>query len=207
MTPEVVLALFLAWGAGIDLYLTLLLIGIAGRTEWLQLPASLSPVSSDWMLGITAVLFLVEFVIDKIPHFDSSWDSWHTFIRVPAGAALALAATLPTDGVMLPAAAALAGGTISLGAHGAKAAVRLALNTTPEPFTNWFVSLLEDLLLIGGYAMLADHPRLALGLIAVTTLAAWFILWALKDIFWRLLRLPRPDELRRQTWSPRLHRQ
>ena len=195
MTENLLWALLLSWGAGINLYLTLLLAGVAARTHWLSVPASLDFLSTNWALAVAGALFLVEFVADKIPYVDTFWDSIQTFIRVPAGILLAFGAAheLPAQTALL---VTVAGGVVCFGNHGAKSTVRLALNSAPEPFTNWFVSLAEDAMVVLGYSLLQRHPRILLGLLIATTVAAWLIVCTLVGIFKRLFRFPRPAELR-----------
>jgi hypothetical protein len=118
------------------------------------------------VIGAAAVLYLVEFVADKIPVVDSVWDAVHTFVRVPAGAVLAASAFAHFDPAVR-AAALLAGGALALGSHGAKASIRMAANASPEPFSNIFLSIGEDFVTIGLAALAAFHPAVILALVAV----------------------------------------
>ena len=193
-------ALLLSWGAGIDLYLTALLAGVVGRLQWMPLPGELDFLSSDACLAVTAILFLIEFFADKIPYVDSFWDAIHTFIRVPAGILLALGASsgVPRHWLFL---IGLAAGLVSFGTHGAKASVRLALNGTPEPFTNWFVSIVEDGVVVFFYWLFLHHPLILFVLLVITVFLAWLVIYLLIRIFKRLFQFRSPSELREQNWS------
>ena len=129
--------------AGFRLYVTVLTLGLLNRYEILDLPQRLEVLSDPWVLGAASVLLIIEFFADKIPYIDNTWDAIHSFIRIPAGALLAAGAMGDVDEPLLWVAG-LIGGVISLTAHGAKASTRLAVNATPEPFSNWFLSLLEE---------------------------------------------------------------
>ncbi|HEY2931656.1 MAG TPA: DUF4126 domain-containing protein [Acidobacteriota bacterium] len=200
MNTDLLWALLLSWGAGIDLYLTVLLAGIVGRMQWMSLPPELDFLSSDISLLIAALLFLIEFVADKIPYVDSFWDAIHTFIRIPAGILLALGAAsgMSRQSLFL---VGLTAGLIAFGTHGAKASVRLALNGTPEPFTNWFVSIAEDVLITFAYWLFLHHPVILLTLLLFTAAFAWLVIYLLIRIFKRLFRFQRPAELRALNWS------
>ncbi|MBI3940593.1 MAG: DUF4126 domain-containing protein [Acidobacteria bacterium] len=199
MNQDLLWALLLSWGAGINLYLTVLLAGIVGRMQWAPLPRHLGFLASDWFLALAGAMFLIEFVIDKVPYLDSFWDSIHTFIRVPAAALLALGATLgvPQPGALLMTPA---GTLLSFLSHGAKSSIRLALNSTPEPFTNWFVSLLEDALVTLAYFLLLKHPALLVALVGIATVAATLTLYLLIRIFEGLFQFSTPSQLRRANW-------
>jgi len=126
---------------------------------------------------------LAELIADKVPAFDSLWDAFQTFIRIPAGALLAAFAIGEVDPAWTLAAG-LIGGTITAGTHFAKAGSRLAINTSPEPFSNWLASFSEEGMVLGGlWAMLAS-PALFLGLLAIFLVLAGWLLFR----FWRLLR-------------------
>src|SRR6516225_8792630 len=136
-----------AWLSGFNLYATVVTLGLLGRFHLVQLLGELNVVSRGWVIATAAILYLVEFLADKIPVVDSVWDAIHTFIRVPAGAVLAASAFAdfsPTVRV----AALLAGGTLALSSHGTKASVRMTANAIPEPFSNIFLSTLEDVFTI-----------------------------------------------------------
>lgn len=200
MNIDLLWAFLLSWGAGVNLYLTALLAGMVGRMQWMPLPRELDFLSSDITLIISAALFLIEFVADKIPYVDSFWDAIHTFIRVPAGILLALGAAsgMSKQSLFL---VGLAAGFVSFGTHGAKASVRLALNGTPEPFTNWFVSIAEDGLVVFCYWLFLNHPLILFALLLVTAILAWLVIYLLIRIFKRLFRFQRPAQLKELNWS------
>ena len=174
----------LAWLAGIRVYLTVFGVGLAGALGWLELPAALEVTASPWVLGVCGVLAAVEFFADKIPGVDSAWDLVNTLARVPAGAFLA-AATLSPDGE-LGAGAMLTGAAVALGSHVLKAGSRVALNTSPEPVTNWTASVGEDVAVVGGLALVFAYPWVALGLaLLVTVVVGVVLLWLWRVLFRR----------------------
>lgn len=128
---------------GLNLYATILTAGLLQRLGLISLPPQLEVLGSEWIIGVAAILYLIEFFADKVPWVDSAWDAVHTFIRVPAGAALALMAVGDVHPVV-QICAFLLGGSLALASHSAKAGVRLAVNTSPEPVTNIGLSLVED---------------------------------------------------------------
>src|SRR6516165_12486026 len=153
-----------AWLSGFNLYATVLTLGLLQRFHLVTLPGDLEFLSRGWVLGVAAALYLIEFIADKIPVVDSVWDAIHTFIRVPAGAVLAASAFAHFNPAVR-AAALLAGGTLALSSHGTKASMRMAANTSPEPFSNLLLSLAEDVLTIGLAALAAFHPVVILGIV------------------------------------------
>lgn len=158
--------------AGLRLYLTTLSLGLMHRFEVLTLPENLQVLANPWVLGASAALLAVEFFADKIPLIDNAWDTVHAFLRVPAGAVLA-ASFVGDVNQPLVWVAALAGGFVSFTAHGAKASTRLAVNSSPEPFSNWFLSLAEDGISLLLLYLISSHPLLAL--ILATTLFLFFL--------------------------------
>jgi len=180
--PELALALALAWGAGIRVYLVLFLCGLAGWMDWVSLPQGLSLLQHPLVMGATGFMLVVEFFADKVPWVDSVWDAVHTFIRVPAGAALVglLFADRPEAVV---AATAIMGGAVAAGAHFTKAGARSAINLSPEPFSNWGASLVEDALVPAGLLLAVMHPAAFLAVFALGVLAAILLLgWLLKGL-------------------------
>src|SRR6266404_6233479 len=136
------LALGAGFSSGLNLYATVATLGLLQRYGVLQLPLALQVLSHPWVLGIAIALYLVEFLADKIPYFDTIWDAVHTFIRPPAAALLAYAAAgAPAEWRW---GAALLAGGVALTSHGTKASARAAVNTSPEPFSNWILSFGED---------------------------------------------------------------
>ena len=151
------LAMGTAWTAGINVYATVAALGLAGRYEMIQLPDELQILTHPLVIGVAVVMYLVEFFADKIPYIDNAWDVVHTFIRVPAGAILA-ARSLGDVDPALELVAILGGGTVALAAHGTKASARLAINVSPEPFSNWLTSIGEDLAVLFGIWLMFEHP-------------------------------------------------
>jgi Domain of unknown function (DUF4126) len=175
-----------AWTAGINLYATVAVLGLLQHFHLVgRLPGGLHALDNPWVIGVALALYLVEFVADKVPYVDSAWDVVHTFIRVPAGAALALAATTelhPTVRVI----ALLLGGGLALSAHGTKATVRAAANASPEPVTNWVLSVAEDVLVVGAVVLAVVKPLAILFVLAVFLL---LLVWLLPKVLRRLRRL------------------
>jgi len=169
------LAMGTAWTSGINLYATVAALGIAGRSEMIHLPPQLQVLTHPAVIAIACIMYVIEFFADKVPYVDSGWDVLHTFIRVPAGAILA-AKSLGDMNPALELAALLAGGTVALAAHGTKATVRLAINTSPEPFSNWAASFAEDVTVLGSIWMIFNHPILMLILVvSFMALVVWLV--------------------------------
>lgn len=178
LLPEIALAAALAWGSGIRLYAVLLVAGLAGYAGWVELPAHLAVLAHPLVLGASGFMTLVEFGADKLPWLDSLWDAVHTFIRIPAGAALAAAVFGATD-ASVSISAAILGGTLAAGTHLAKAGGRAAINASPEPFSNWIASFSEDLLVPSGLWLAVAHPIVFLAMLALFALAALLVLRAI----------------------------
>lgn len=168
--PEIALAAGLAWGSGLRLYATLFALGIAGWLGWIDLPSHLGLLAHPLVLWSSGFMALVEFGADKLPWLDSAWDAVHTFIRIPAGAALA--AAVFGDGAAALTAAIL-GGTLAAGTHLAKAGGRALINVSPEPFSNWTASFTEDAAVLGGLWLAILQPA---AFLAVLLLAAGLVL-------------------------------
>jgi hypothetical protein len=162
-----------AWLSGLNLYLTVLTLGLLQRFGWAHLPGELSQVSNWWVIGISGGLFVIEFIADKIPAVDSVWQAIHTFIKIPAGAILA-ASAFGDFNPMVRTVAMLVGGTVALSSHGTKAVTRLGANTSPEPFSNGILSLLEDLLAFGSTILMVFHPVVILVIVVIfVAIAIW----------------------------------
>lgn len=145
------------YSSGLNLYATVLTLGLLQRFGIIHLPPSLEALAHTWILAIAGALYLIEFFADKIPLVDTAWDAIHTFIRPPAAALLAYAST----GAVAPEwrwGAALLAGAAALTSHSAKASARAAVNTSPEPFSNWILSFGEDLLAVWLTWMASVHP-------------------------------------------------
>jgi hypothetical protein len=162
-----------------------LTLGLLARFGLVQLPGDLSFLGQGWVIGVAAVLYVIEFLADKIPVVDSIWDTIHTFIRVPAGAVLA-ASAFAHFSPAVRAAALLGGGTLALTAHGTKASVRMAANTSPEPFSNLLLSLAEDIFTIGLAALAAFHPVVVL---AIVILFVVLLIWIGPKVFRAVRRM------------------
>src|SRR5215813_8133358 len=173
------LAAALGWASGIRLYAVLFIVGGLGYLGWIELPPHLALLSHPLVLWASGFMVFVEFFADKIPGIDTLWDVAHTLVRIPAGAALA-AAVFGDSPPAWTLAAAIIGGTLAAGSHFTKASARLAINTSPEPFSNWAASFGEDLL-VGVLLYLAiAHPiAFFVVLAALLALAAWLLpkLW------------------------------
>ena len=169
--PELALAGALAWGAGLRLYLVVFLFGLLGRMGWWPLPEHLSVLAHPLVIGASGFMAAVELFADKLPWLDSLWDGLHTFVRIPAGAALA-AAVFGDSGAAVALAAGLLGGTLTATTHFAKSGTRAAVNTSPEPFSNVAVSVGEDALVLGGLWLAVEYPLLFLAALVVFVVAA-----------------------------------
>jgi hypothetical protein len=171
LAPELALAAALAWGAGIRLYAVIFLLGLAHLLGWWQLPSHLEALAHPLVLGAAAFMAAVELFADKLPLLDSLWDALHTFIRIPAGAALA-AGVFGDAGTATALAAALLGGSLTATTHFAKSGTRAAVNTSPEPASNFVVSSAEDLLVPFGLWLAASWPLVFLALLLLFLIAA-----------------------------------
>jgi hypothetical protein len=181
--PDIAIAAALAWGSGLRAYAVIFAVGLAGATGWFELPEHLRLLEHPLVLGASGLMTAVEFFADKLPWLDSVWDAVHSFIRIPAGAALA-AAVFGDSGAAVALAAAILGGTLAAGVHLAKAGTRAAINTSPEPFTNWSASLAEDAMVPVGLWVAVAHP------VAFFVLLILFLIGAalLLRVIWRGLR-------------------
>jgi hypothetical protein len=190
MSPELLGQIGLAAGAavasGLRLYATVAVLGFLHRMGVLTLPAGLEVLAQTPVIVVAACLYLVEFVADKVPVVDTIWDAVHTFVRIPAAALLGFAAL---TGLQEPwrAIAALVCGTFALSAHGLKASARVAVNTSPEPVSNWLASFAEDFAVFVILWVAVAHPLVAIGLalavVIAAILAAALIVRALRGLF------------------------
>ena len=168
------LALGSAWTSGINLYATVTVLGLVQKFGLAKLPGGLDVLDNWWIIGVAAGIYLIEFVADKVPYVDSVWDVIHTFIRVPAGALVAYAATSQTDPTVT-ALATLLGGGLALSSHGTKTALRAGANLSPEPVSNWVLSILEDIIAFGGVLLAIFSPAvIAIVLVIFTIFFVWF---------------------------------
>lgn len=177
----------LAWLAGIRAYLTVFGLGLAGWFGWVELPGVLDLCQSPWVLGVSGVLMVVEFMTDKVPGVDSVWDLLQTVLRVPAGAFLASATLAGADGEM-SLGWAVAGGGAALLSHALKSGTRSLINTSPEPLSNVATSVGEDAVALGALALVFTHPWLALAALLLVSLGTALLAWWLARHVWRLGR-------------------
>jgi Domain of unknown function (DUF4126) len=172
----------LAWASGFRIYLVILVVGLLGYYGTITLPASLQLLANPWVIAASGFMCFVEFFADKIPGIDTLWDTVHTFIRIPGGAALAAGVVGASgDNAALTLAAAILGGTLASGSHFAKAGTRAMINTSPEPVTNWTASFSEDAMVLGGLWAIFTHPVVFLSALAVFILV---MIWLLPKL-WR----------------------
>jgi hypothetical protein len=182
-TQLIALAAALGWASGLRLYAVVFLTGLVGWLGWVQLPSGLQVLQHPVLLGASGLMLAVEFFADKVPGLDSVWDAVHTFIRIPAGMALA-AGVFGGDSAVWTTVAALAGGTLAATSHAAKATTRAAVNTSPEPFSNIAMSLLGDALVPTMLWLAFEHPVWFFIALAVALL----VMGALIVVLFRFLR-------------------
>ena len=181
-----------SFASGLNLYLTVAAAGLFQRLGIIQLPDSLQVLANPIVLGVAIALFVIEFIADKIPYVDSAWDAVHTFIRPPAAALIAYSAFGQVPEEWKVGASQLAGG-VALTSHGAKATSRAAANTSPEPFSNWTLSILEDGAVVFLTWMAATHPVITALIVVVLVILAVLVIWKLFGYF-KVIR----DRIRRQ---------
>ncbi|MDY0292231.1 MAG: DUF4126 domain-containing protein [Desulfuromonadaceae bacterium] len=185
ITHVIALSMGAAWASGINLYATILVLGIMGNSGVIVLPETLHIVQEPLVIWASALMYAVEFFADKVPGIDSGWDSIHTFIRIPAGAALAAGAVGDVSPVVALAAA-LVGGSLTTATHAGKSGSRLLINTSPEPVSNWGASIGEDLAVVGGLWVALTHPAIfLLGLLVFIVL----LIWVLPKIWYLIKRI------------------
>jgi hypothetical protein len=178
-TPELLaLAAALGWTSGLRLYAVVFLVGLTGATGWMELPSGLQVLQHPLLLGVSGFMLFVEFFADKIPVVDSLWDMVNSVLRIPAGAALA-AGVFGADSGAMALAAALLGGSLAATSQAAKTSTRAAINTSPEPFSNVALSLVEDGLVVGALWLATQHPMLFAVLLALVVVLMWITIWAL----------------------------
>jgi Domain of unknown function (DUF4126) len=178
MPSLLALAAALGWASGFRLYAVVFIVGLAGWIGWIPLPEGLQVLQHPALLATSGALLFVEFFADKIPGLDSLWDMVNSVIRIPAGAALA-AGALGADGSTMAIVGALLGGSLAATAQAAKTTTRAAINTSPEPFSNVVMSLVEDGLVIGIVWLATNEPLIFGGVAVVAVLLMWFITWTL----------------------------
>jgi nicotinamide riboside transporter PnuC len=168
-----------SFAAGINLYATVAILGLAKRYGWVVLPEQFAAFDNDLVIGVAIVLYVVEFVADKVPWVDSLWDGLHTVIR-PVGGALIAVTTLGEASPTIEGLVALLGGAVAAGTHFTKAGTRAVANTSPEPFSNWALSLSEDVFVVGLAALALKYPAAAAvvvlaGVVLMLVFATWIV--------------------------------
>jgi hypothetical protein len=181
-----------SFAAGINLYATVAILGLASRYGWVDLPPQYKVFDNDWIIGAALALYVVEFIADKIPWVDTAWDAVHTAVR-PLGGAIIAIATLgdasPATKVMIG----LLGAALATSTHLGKTGTRVMANASPEPFTNWFLSLSEDLFVVGLGALALKYPAAAAVVVLVSVaLIASFAAWIARALRRRFARPATP---------------
>ena len=179
LIQTIALTMGVAWASGLNLYGTLLALGIMSNTGYVDLPADLQVIGDPLVIAAAGLMYGAEFFADKVPGVDTGWDTLHTFVRIPAGALLAAGAI----GDVTPAAemaAAIVGGSLAAGTHFTKAGSRVMINTSPEPVSNWAASISEDVAVFAGLWAAIAHPYIFIALlVAFILLMIWMLpkLW------------------------------
>ncbi len=177
-----------SFAAGINLYATVALLGLASRYGWVALPPQYQVFDNNWIIGAALVLYVVEFIADKIPWVDSVWDAVHTVIR-PVGGALIAVATLGDKSPATETLIALLGGALAASTHFSKSGTRVLANASPEPFSNWFLSIGEDLFVVGLGVLALKYPAAAAVVVIVClALIVAFAAWIVKAVRRRFAR-------------------
>lgn len=180
LVQTIALTMGVAWASGLNLYGTLLALGIMSNTGYVDLPADLQIIGDPLVIAAAGLMYGVEFFADKVPGVDTGWDTLHTFVRIPAGALLAAGFI----GDVTPAAelaAAIVGGSLAAGTHFTKTGSRVMINTSPEPVSNWGASIMEDIAVFAGIWAAIEHPYIFIALLAIFIL---LMIWLLPKL-WR----------------------
>ena len=182
-----------SFAAGLNLYATVAILGLASRYGWVALPPQYQVFDNSWIIGGALVLYVIEFVADKIPWVDSVWDAVHSVIR-PIGGALIAVATLGDQAPATEAVVALLGGALAASTHFSKSGTRVLANASPEPFSNWFLSIAEDLFVVGLGVLALKYPAAA-AIVVIVCLALIMALtvWVAKAVRRRFLRSSAPS--------------
>jgi hypothetical protein len=178
MPSLLALAAALGWASGFRLYAVVFLVGVSGTLEWIALPPGLQVLQNPALLLASGFMLFMEFFADKIPGIDSLWDMLNSVIRIPAGAALA-AGALGADGATMALVGALLGGGLAATSQAAKTTTRAAINTSPEPFSNLGMSLVEDGLVVGAVWLATQHPLVFGVLLVIVVILMWIVTWML----------------------------
>ena len=181
-----------SFAAGINLYATVAILGLASRYGWVSLPPQYQVFDNTWIIGTALVLYVIEFVADKIPWVDSIWDGVHTVIRPVGGAAIAVA-TLGEQSAATETIVALLGGALAASTHFSKAGTRAMANASPEPFTNWALSIGEDVFVVSlGFLALKYPAAAAIVVIVCLALILTFSVWMVRALRRRFGRSSAP---------------
>ena len=196
IVQPIALALGTSWASGINLYAAILTLGVLGITGNIVLPPDLAILANPLVIGAAGLMYAVEFFADKIPGVDTLWDTLHTFVRIPAGAVLA-AGAVGELGMGAELAAALVGGSLAASTHATKAGTRAVVNTSPEPFSNWTLSIGEDVAVFAGMWAALKHPWIfIIALVLFIALMVWLLpkMWrGVKRVFRWLFRSDKTD--------------
>ena len=196
IVQPIALALGTSWASGINLYAAILTLGVLGITGNIALPPDLAILANPLVIGAAGLMYAVEFFADKIPGVDTLWDTLHTFVRIPAGAVLA-AGAVGELGMGAELAAALVGGSLAASTHATKAGTRAVVNTSPEPFSNWTLSISEDVAVFAGMWAALKHPWIfIIALVLFIALMVWLLpkMWrGVKRVFRWLFRSDKTD--------------
>ncbi len=168
-----------SFAAGINLYATVAIIGLASRYGWVALPPQYQVFDNNWIIGTAIALYVIEFFADKVPWIDSVWDAVHTVVR-PIGGAYIAVATLGHASPAVETLVGLLGGTLAAGTHFGKAGTRLMANASPEPFSNWILSLAEDAFVVALGFLALKYPAaaavvVAIGVVMLIAIARWIV--------------------------------
>jgi hypothetical protein len=197
IAETIALSMGAAWGSGINLYAAIFTLGFLQNTDNIVLPPELAVLGDPLVMLAAGVMFCVEFFADKIPGVDTMWDTVHSFIRIPAGAVLA-AGAVGELGIGAELAAAIVGGSLAATTHATKAGTRALVNTSPEPFSNWTLSIGEDIAVIAGVWTAVKHPWVFIVLLILfILLMIWLLpkLWrGIKRVFRWLFRSSATDD-------------
>ena len=181
-----------SFAAGLNLYATVAILGLASRYGWVALPPQYQVFDHDWIIGAALVLYVIEFIADKIPWVDSVWDAVHTVVRPIGGAAIAVA-TLGENTPVTETMVALLGGALAASTHFSKSGTRVLANASPEPFSNWALSLAEDLFVVGLGVLALKYPAAAaIVVIVCLALIVAFAAWIVKAVRRRFRRSAAP---------------
>ena len=177
-----------SFAAGINLYATVAILGLASRYGWVDLPPQYRVFDNNWIIAAALCLYVIEFIADKIPWVDTAWDAVHTAVR-PIGGAVIAVATLGDASPAAKVMTGLLGAALATSTHFGKAGTRVIANASPEPFTNWILSLGEDLFVVGLGALALKYPAAAAVVVLVcVALLATFAAWIARAVKRRFSR-------------------